>query len=344
MSIRKDSEHDFYWADDREPHFLRRQEILKAHPEIKELFGINKKMKYFTVLWVTLHMTLAALSYQMIDISWWLFLGVTYLVGSTIVHAMFLSVHEITHDLAFEKKSHNNYFSFFANIPMIFPYAMAFKFYHGVHHWSQGTDGDDTDIPTLGEAMLFRGFIGKVIWFVSQIFFYALRPMMVKKMPINKWVIRNAIFQITMMALFFGGLTYFISGTAALYALLYLGLSLVLAGGLNPVSGHFISEHYVFEEGQETYSYYGPLNWVTFNVGYHNEHHDFPRIPGSRLAQVRKMAPEFYDNLHSYNSWVAVNWRFLTDSKINLYARTKRKKEEQDAKTKTTEKGAAAVA
>ena len=109
---------------------------------------------------------------------------------------------------------------------------------------------------------------------------------------------------------------------------MYLFLSLIFAGGLHPTSGHFISEHYVFEEGQETYSYYGPLNLVTFNVGYHNEHHDFPRIPGSRLPELRKIAPEFYDNLHSYKSWVAVNWRFLTDKNITLYSRTKRENQE----------------
>src|SRR5207245_7373140 len=55
----------------------------------------------------------------------------------------------------------------------------------------------------------------------------------------------------------------------------------------------WIQRHYMTAEGeQETFSYYGPLNRVAFNVGYHNEHHDFPSVPWNRLPEIRAIAPE----------------------------------------------------
>ena len=88
---------------------------------------------------------------------------------------------------------------------------------------------------------------------------------------------------------------------------------------------------------QETYSYYGPLNWLTWNVGYHNEHHDFCNIPGSRLPALKKLAPEFYDNLAVCDSWIGVIWDYITRDEISPYNRVKREVPEalrDDAETK----------
>ena len=76
----------------------------------------------------------------------------------------------------------------------------------------------------------------------------------------------------------------------------------------------------VFPE-QETNSYYGWLNRLALNVGYHNEHHDFPSVPWNRLPAVRRIAPEAYETLGSHGSWAKLLWQFLFDRRISLFSR-----------------------
>ena len=78
-------------------------------------------------------------------------------------------------------------------------------------------------------------------------------------------------------------------------------------------------------ESQETYSYYGVLNKVAFNVGYHNEHHDFPSVPWNKLPQIKKNAPDYYDTLIYHTSWARLFFRFLFDKELSLFSRLVRK-------------------
>lgn len=137
------------------------------------------------------------------------------------------------------------------------------------------------------------------------------------------------------------------------HPLYYLLMSSFLAGSLHPCAGHFIAEHYFFsnvnggtesiEEEKaekagikkephpldnlpppETYSYYGILNFFTYNVGLHNEHHDFPAVPWTRLPELHRIAKEFYEPLPCHHSWIWVIWTFILDKNVGMWCRVKR--------------------
>ena len=112
-------------------------------------------------------------------------------------------------------------------------------------------------------------------------------------------------------------------------ALLYLLASMVFSVGLHPLGARWIQEHYTVSPPQETYSYYGPLNRVALNVGYHVEHHDFMNIPGSRLPELHAIAKEHYAPLVSHRSWTWVLWHFITGP-MNLGSRIVRSRKAFD--------------
>ncbi|GJJ10549.1 hypothetical protein Clacol_004776 [Clathrus columnatus] len=63
---------------------------------------------------------------------------------------------------------------------------------------------------------------------------------------------------------------------------------------------------------------------VTFKVGYHNEHHDFPSIPWTRLPLLHQLAPEFYKHMASHPSWPMIVLNFIRDKEVGIFARAKR--------------------
>jgi len=290
--------------------------ILQKHPEIKQLFGLDHAFKYVVVMMV---ITQILIAYLLRDFDWMLVILQAYCAGGVFNHALMLAIHEISHNSAFgnQRPLKNRFFGIFANFPIAVPMSISFKKYHIEHHRYLGEEVLDTDVPTELEGKLFTSTWRKFIWLVCQPFFYAFRPMIVYKKGVTDIEILNFIIQIAFDVLIY---KYF-----GIKSLLYLIMASLLSMGCHPTAGHFIAEHYVVNPGQETYSYTGPLNYVTFNVGYHVEHHDFPFIPGDKLPMVRKIAPEYYSDMVTHTSWVWVLWQFVTNPAMGPYARIKRK-------------------
>lgn len=253
---------------------------------------------------------------------WPLFILVAWTYGGAASHALSLMTHELSHNLLFKKPIFNSYFGIFCNVAMGLPSSTMFKRYHLEHHQYQGDTEKDMDLPTPWEGRFFTNTPLKALWLLLQPAFYALRPTIVRPKVPMKLDILNTITIVCTDAV----IVYFISP----WALFYLVLSTLLGMGFHPVAGHFIAEHYVFVEGHETYSYYGALNYLCWNVGYHNEHHDFPKVAGWRLPQVTKMAPEFYENLPQHKSWTMVLVNYVTDPSIGPFSRMiKRSKKDE---------------
>ena len=231
----------------------------------------------------------------------------------------------MSHGLFFKQRNHNEYFSLMCNWPLIFPYTASFTEYHLDHHRQLGTHGIDTDIPTEWEAKTFNTSFMKFLWVLFQPLFYALRPVIVNPKPLKLTNLINIISQ--------GLFTYILYHFAGITSIWYLFLSTWLGLGIHPCGGHFIAEHVQGistsisgddnSSQSETFSYRGPLNIVSFNVGYHVAHHDFACVSGFRLPYLEKKAPEFYATLPTCKSWVMATWTFILNNSINLFARVK---------------------
>jgi sphingolipid 4-desaturase/C4-monooxygenase len=304
----------FQFSNEPEPHRLRTKRIIAEHPEVRRLIGKNP-LTVFAIIGMVGAMIV--LSYLLRNSAWWLILLAAYTIGAVLNHSLFVMIHECSHNLLFKKKAGNYIASIVANLPHTMPSAVSFTRYHIKHHSFQGIHELDADLPDYWEARVFgNNFFSKALWLFLFPVWQAARTFRLKEIkPVDGWIITNWIVQLLFdlaIIVFFGP-----------KAFIFLLLSFFFAVGLHPLGARWIQEHYlVLDKNQETYSYYGKLNSVSFNVGYHNEHHDFPSIPWNKLPHLKQIASGYYDSLKSHHSWTKLFFRFLFDKNITLYSRT----------------------
>jgi sphingolipid 4-desaturase/C4-monooxygenase len=307
---------EFSFSEQPEPHRERTRGILKQHPEVRTLIGRNP-YSFALILGIVALQTLIA--FLLRDQPWWLALVVAYAVGAFADHASFVLIHECAHNLIFKRKSANILSGILADLPIVVPSSVSFRSYHLKHHSFQGDYDLDADIASRWEAKLIgSSFAGKALWLLLFPLFQALRPPRLKEIKFaNAWTFVNWV-----VVFGYDAAIILLLGPVSF---LYLVLSFFFSIGLHPLGARWIQEHYLTASPQETYSYYGNLNIVALNVGYHNEHHDLPSVPWNRLPHLKMMAPEWYDSLVSHRSWAKLLWRFLTDPGLSLFSRMMRK-------------------
>lgn len=303
---------DYIFVNDVNCHVKRRAKILEEYPQVKELYGTNPYSSLYIVLIILLQYSIALI---MPNQQWWIILAASYTIGAIANHALYVMIHECCHNTVFKKAFYNKVMGIVCDLPLVLPSAMGFRKYHMIHHKHLGEYSYDPDITSRTEANLIgnNSFL-KALWLLLFSFSQALRPLKVKYYkPLDKWAAINTVVIITVNILIYN----FVGAKA----LAYLALSTLFALGLHPLGGRWIQEHFITKEGQETYSYYGLLNKLTFNMGFHNEHHDFMHIPWNRLPELKRIAPEYYDSLKSYNSWTMVLLNFIFNPKMDSYKR-----------------------
>lgn len=309
---------DFYKSDDDQPHPARSRALVRAHPEVRQLVGRNP---YTALIAVSLLIVQTAIAFGMGRLGhgyWWLALIVAYGFGAFVNHANYVIIHDATHNLIFRSKAANKVVAILADLPGLVPGSMGFRVYHLKHHAHQGDYELDADMATHWEARLVGNkWYRKAIWLLLFPFFMAVRPSRLKSIRMwDGWLVANAATVVV-----YDVAIFLFCGWAGL---LYLGLSFLFSVGLHPLGARWIQEHYTYDPSQETFSYYGPINLLALNVGYHNEHHDMPSIPWNRLPRLRALAPEFYDNLKYHTSWTRLLIQFIFDKRYYLHSRVER--------------------
>jgi sphingolipid delta-4 desaturase len=304
---------EFSRVDYPEPHFDRTRRMFAAHPELRSLCGNTPSTALFVVALVAAQV---AAAWCLRDAGIWWVIAAAWLFGAFVDHGLWVLIHECTHNLVFRRARSNAVLQIVANLPLLFPGgAMSFRKYHLLHHRFQGDLELDADLASPLEARLVgNGVLGKAFWLFNFWVFQSLRVTRLRRIRFfDLWYLANLLVELA----FIGAVVWWLGWTA----LAYLFLSSIFAIGMHPVGARWIQEHYTVAPPQETYSYYGPLNLLAFNVGYHNEHHDVMRVPWSRLPKVRAIAPEFYAPLRHHRSWTALWLRFLFDRRLSLYSR-----------------------
>jgi fatty acid desaturase len=130
-------------AEENEPdavwHRKRAREILRAHPEVKQLHGRAPVSAIFCYTAAVLQIGIAI---AVVGQPWWVILLAAWLFGAIINVVLFQLAHECNHALIYKTKAANRWLFTLTSLPMLFPGHHTWWIEHHVHHNHLGSEKD----------------------------------------------------------------------------------------------------------------------------------------------------------------------------------------------------------
>lgn len=324
--IRKDSEDPPEMLPAHKWHTQRRRAITHAHPELKKITPLPTDI--YTVMMVTLlllHLGVGIIvaAYLPTDTLWlW-----TIVLAATVGAFCMFILQQLTHEASHIKYGRRQVAPALLADLVAGSSGPGYTIYyfkaHLPHHAKTG-DEYDPDLNYHAEwanppRWLARSRLGRFLWLtLFGLFTFEILALehITGRVHRPRITIRNIPLLLVMLGKYgFMALTFWLGGIwCFLYFRLAAGFSLGAFG--HPYGGFWLMQHAAKARNgyQPTMSYGGSRIWHWLNLGelYHVEHHDFPWIPFTRIAAVRRIAPEYYRPLHVVPSVWRLTWEWLS--------------------------------
>lgn len=313
-------------------HNEMRKAALAAHPELADLSGPQPLTVLALPVLLVLHWSIAWL---VSDLPVWVIGLTAFLVGQLVYHSAASLIHETCHKLVFREARPKLAFDLGLEF-ILTSYGKQLTYQHQhvtSHHPFVGDYDNDYEHEDLC-ALQARFAIGRThptlqkLLTALTLFLHALPlgsvfvadkilpPLYAKASgrPVNDpqprftgtsataaemrpYIVVSVLSNVIMLLL--------LGPWALLYHLWSLSFFLGKLGISN--LGQSLTEHPGDDDVNPTRSTYGPINWLLFNTGYHNEHHSFPNVPWTRLPTLRRVAPEVF-HAQAERSYLGAWW------------------------------------
>jgi sphingolipid delta-4 desaturase len=218
--------------------------------------------------------------------------------GAPISHGLYVLNLEFSNNLCFGHELLDRVSAIISNFAAGIPYAELIRYFDAEHRaFYDSTLYRDPEKPSDLEIKLVQGSGIKLMYLCFYPLIYGYRLLSRHSIAFTRFLLWNMVCQslFNLYVWYYYGF-YFLS---YLICSAYVGMC-----PLHPFSTHLLMQHQKLDPQLKvaiTYSYYGVVNLFTFNMGYHRERHENPKVPWSKLPLVRQLYyyAEYPDNPHN---------------------------------------------